>query len=162
MNDNVFGSDFINHGGTSLPDGVSALLNRINRACLTDTGRDIGNYFIDHMSMFMNNRIGTLLKESEVSNVQTGIVTDMKRGDIVTYKDKYGAQRFCMFISTDKGKCTIMTRTTHNSGDIQREEIPNCNIGGYSKVNPIIQTFKINESNLNEEDLLETYAIYAN
>lgn len=162
MNDNVFGSDFINHGGTSLPDGVSALLNRINKECLSDTDHDIGKYFIGHMGMFMNNRIGTLLKESEVSSVQTGIVADMKCGDIVTYKDKYGAQRFCMFISTNTGKCLIMTRTTHNSGDMQKEEIPNGNIGGYSKANPIIQTFKINESNLNEEDLLETYAIYAN
>lgn len=162
MDPNVFGNDFSNHGGTNLPDSVVSLLNIINRACASDTKFDIGKYFEDHMTMFMNNRVGTLLKESEVTNVQTGIVTDMKRGDIVTYKDEYGASRFGMFIKTEGGICTIMTRTKYNSPNIISASISNGNIGGYTKANPVVQTFKINESNLNEEDLLETYSIYAN
>ncbi len=162
MDTNVFGNDFSNNGGGNIPDSVLSLLNNINKACAGDTKFDIGVYFKDYMTMFMNNRIGTLLKESEIANVQTGIATDMKCGDIATYKDEHGATRYCMFIKTEGGVCTIMTRTKYNSPDIVSANISNGNIGGYSKANPVVQTFKINESNLNEEDLLETYSIYAN
>jgi hypothetical protein len=160
-NGNIFGNDFMNHGGTSIPDEVSSLFTRIGKDYSSSGAEtNIGKYIKKHMTMFMHNRIGTLLKESEIVNVQNGIITDMKCGDIVTYRDNDGAQRFCMFIETKDGKCTIMTRQLHNSPEITSQVAPNGNVGGYSRVNPIVQTFKVNESNLNEEDLLETYAIY--
>jgi len=159
MNTNVFGQDYKNHGGCNLPDGVKSLLNRINADCITDNDYDIGKYFYNHMFMFMNNRVGTFLKESEVQNIRKGVVTDFKRGQIAVYNDEYGSNKFCVYLNSENGQCRIITKNDHNNKEIILIQIPHGNIFGYTRVEPIIQTFKANTSNLNEDDLLETYII---
>ena len=163
MNTNVYGQDFKNHGGCNLPDGVTSLLNRIGGSCNTDSDYDIGKYFHEHMFMFINNRVGTYLREAETPNVRRGISANFKKGQIAVYNDEYGSEKFCIYVgSVDGSSCKIITRESHENKNMISQNIPNGNVHGYTKVDPIVQTFKANESNLNEEDLLETYIINSN
>jgi hypothetical protein len=168
MSTNAFGQDFKDHGGCNLPDGVTSLLSNIQSECNGDTDYDIGKYIFTHMHMFMNNRIGTYLKESETKNVRRGVTADFKKGQICVYTDEFGSERFCVFVGNAPaaapavpavGTHTVLTRDAHDSKDITHVDVPRGNVFGYTKVEPIVQNFKPNESNLNEEDLLETYII---
>jgi hypothetical protein len=162
MNTNVFGQDYKNHGGCNLPDDVTSLLNRISNDCMRDNDYDIGKYFHNHMYMFMNNRVGSYLKESETQNVRRGVVTDLKRGQIAVYNDEYGSNKFCVYLNSNEGQCRIITKNNHDDREMIIVQVPHGNIFGYTKVEPIVQIFKANTSNLNEEDLLETYVINSN
>ena len=62
----------------------------------------------------------------------------------------------------DGSSCEVLTKENHEGKDMVLKNIPNGNVHGYTKVEPIVQTFKANESNLTEEDLLETYTINSN
>jgi hypothetical protein len=65
-----------------------------------------------------------------------------------------------MYIETDtSGQAKILTKSKPTDNDINPKTVSETSLFGYSKVDPIVQNFKPNESNMNEEDILETYTI---
>lgn len=111
--------------------------------------------------MFVNNRIGTYLKEQEISNIRRDDLRDFKKGNIVVHEEGYGQYRFVIFLETINGVTRILTKAEHTDVDIIEKRVPVTTIMSYSKAETVTQNFKINESNLNDDDLLETYTIIA-
>jgi hypothetical protein len=79
---------------------------------------------------------------------------------MVVHEDNFGTFKFVIYLSTTNGVCKILSKNNADNEDIiELNYIPVSSLNNYSKAEPIAQVFKSNESNLNEEDLLETYAV---
>ena len=112
--------------------------------------------------LFNDFKLGTYLKETEISNVRRNDLKDFTRGNIIIHEEAAGIFRFVLFYGETKpGVCRILTKD-NKSNEIIEMDIAISLLYQYSKVEPIIQNFKINEANMNEDDLLETYIINKN
>jgi hypothetical protein len=156
---NEFGQDFGNSGGCKPPAEVLHKIGEIYAEIANDKDKDIKKYVSKYMRLFMHNRIGTYLKENEVSNIKRDDLGEFKKGQIVVHEEGNGINKFVMFMETISNKATILTKTNSANNDITELAVDVQSIMNYSKAEQIIQTFKANESNMNEDDLLETYII---
>jgi len=110
----------------------------------------------------MNNRIGTYLKETEVTNIRKTDAKEFVRGNIIIYEEAANTYKFVLFYHEIKpGVIRILTKDSKSS-EIIENDVAISLLYNYSKVEPITQSFKINESNMNEDDLLETYILNKN
>lgn len=152
---NIFDSVFVTSNGIKPPEDVIRLLNDMQVDASTNNIVDISYYIRKYMTMFLNNRIGDLLTESEKLHVKIGGLKDFRNGQIVVWYDSFGFDRFVIHVNTnDSGGSRIITKENKN---FIEKDVPNTSLNEYSHVEPIKQTFKIDASNLNEESLLETY-----
>jgi len=159
FNSNNFNGDFINAGGVRPPAEIIRLLDTIHAEATVDNQYDIAKYIDKYMRTFINNRVGTYLKELEVPNVRRDEIRDLKKGNIIINEDGYGTYKFVLYLETQAGVSKILTRNNPNDVDFIEKDVATTSLLNYSKADPIIQNFKINEPNLTENDLLETYTI---
>lgn len=159
---NNFGIAF---GGTKPDTGILDMLQKMN----ADTETDIEKYFSKYMTKFMNNRIGTYLKEQEIVHIKRDL-RDFKHGQIVVLREGDDIFKFVLFLEVKGGVATILTKdktsqndptyvSTDNDDLVMKNNIPLNLLYNYSITEPIVQNYKINESNLTEDNLLETYNI---
>lgn len=119
---------------------------------------NIGDCIYKVIKRFFNNRIGTFLKESEIAYIRN--THDLKKGNILVYEVAANTYKFVLFIkSIDAGKCIIYNKIKPSDNIVIEETVNIANLKSYSNVELITQNFKPNESNLNEDDLIETYII---
>jgi len=114
------------------------------------------------MTMFMNNRIGTPLTEGEMNNVKKGSIKQFRRGQIVVMTDTDGIDKFVLHVKTKKNniaRIIIKDKLDPDTSNFIEKDVPVSSLNDYSVLEPIKQKFKMNESNLNEESLLETYTV---
>ena len=156
---NEFGQDFGNVGGCKPPAEILKKIGEIYTDISNNAGNDIRKYVIDHMRLFMHNRIGTYLKENEVLNIRKDDLREFKKGQIVVCEDGFGTNKFVMFMETTNKKSTILTKLDPADNDSTEITVPISSLFNYLRSEQIMQTFKPNESNMNEDDLLETYII---
>jgi hypothetical protein len=78
---------------------------------------------------------------------------------MIVYNDEYGSDKFGLYLGSKDGKIVILTRKTPKDDEFERQELPVGNVHHYAEIEPIAQNFKPNQSNLAEDDLLETYVI---
>lgn len=162
FNSNIFSQSFIDFGGCKPSPEILRFLDKITNQASTDKKYDIGEYFHKNMRHYMNNRIGTYLKETEVSSIRKNDIKEFTRGTIVVHEESANTYRFVLFYEQkDGGLCRILTKDT-NINEIIERDVQMSILYSYSKVEPIIQNFKINDSNMNEDELLETYIINKN
>lgn len=162
FNSNIFSQSFIDFGGCKPSPEILRFLDKITNQISTDRKYDIGEYFYKNMRHYMNNRIGTYLKEVEVSNIRKNDIKEFTKGTIIIHEESASTYRFVLFYEQkSNGICRILTKDT-NVGDIIEKDVQMSVLYSYSKVEPIIQNFKVNESNMNEDELLETYIINKN
>lgn len=162
FNTNIFSQSYIDLGGSKPSSEILRFLERIMNQSSNDKTNDIGNYFYKFMRQFMNNRIGTYLKETEVANVRKNDIKDFIKGNIIIYEESANTYRFVMYYNqSSPGICRILNKDI-KSNEIIEMDVAVSVLYQYSRVEPIIQNFKINEANLNEDDLLETYIINKN
>ena len=110
------------------------------------------------MRRLMNNRIGTFLKETEYVNVRKDDTTNMKPGQIVVRDEGVGNNKFVLYLGTDQtGSATILTKNEPSDTEIIDIKIPSTSLYNYSRYETIQQNYNINEGNLSEESILETY-----
>ena len=159
---NNFGLAF---GGTKPDTGILDMLQKMN----ADTETDIEKYFITYMSRFMNNRIGTYLKEQEIPHIKKDL-RDFKHGQIIILREGDELYKFVLFLEVIGGVATILTKdktsqndptyvSTDNDDLVMKNNIPLNLLYNYSLTEPIVQNYRMNESNLTEDNLLETYNI---
>ena len=158
---NIFtGTDFISRGGIKPPIEIITLLNNINS---DTTSKNILDFIEKYMRKFVNNRIGTLLKESEVSNIRRDY-SDFIKGQILVNQIGESVYKFVILLKDNGDTCDILTKKDDMTiSEIDRFEeikVPKGSLYGYLRAENIEQAFKPNEINLNEEDLLETYLVY--
>lgn len=156
---NQFSKDFINAGGCKPPADILKLIEQIHNEASNDKEQNIKNYVMKYMRFFMHNRIGTYLKEGEMPNIRRDDIRELKKGQLVVLEDGFGTYKVVMFLETKNGNSKILTKNDPTDLDIIEIEVPVTSLLNYSKAEPISQTFKPNESNMNEDDLLEVYII---
>lgn len=160
VDSNVFDQAFIEQGGCPPPPEVKHLLGLIKSAASNDTEKFIGKYVYTYMRRFMNNRVGTYLKEVEVQNIRRDEQRNITKGQLVVYEDGSSSYKFVIFINlVDQGIASILTKNEPANEDIIEMTVPITSLYGYSKMEQILQNYKPNESSLNEDDLLETYIV---
>ena len=121
------------------------------------------------MNKFMNNRIGTYLKEQEIIHIRHDDLKDFKKGQMLVYEESAGTYRFVLFLDVTAGVATVLTKKNTSQNDPQYVDKENemiiqakvniTTLSNYSLTEPIVQNFKPTESNLNEDNILETYNI---
>ena len=161
---NVFSNEFTNDNGVKPPEDILRLLTSIERDVNdTNTSINIADYIRKFMSTYyIHNRVGTPLKTSEIPNIKTGGVREFRRGQIIVKQNTSSINTFVLYISNeDSHTARIMTRDSIDpkNYNIIEEIVPITSLSEYSIVEPIMQDFKMEQSNLNEESLLEVYNI---
>ena len=161
---NVFSNEFTNDNGVKPPEDILRLLTSIERDVNdTTTSINIADYIRKFMSTYyIHNRVGTPLKTSEIPNIKTGGVREFRRGQIIVKQNTSSINTFVLYISNeDSHTARIMTRDNIDpkNYNIIEEIVPITSLSEYSIVEPIQQDFKMEQSNLNEESLLEVYNI---
>lgn len=162
FNTNIFSQSYVDLGGVKPSPEILRFLEKIMDQVSKDKINEIGEYFYKFMRQFMNNRIGTYLKETEVSNIRKNDLKDFVKGNIIVYEESANTYRFVLFYGqTSPGVFRILNKDIR-SNEVIEMDVAISVLYQYSRVEPIIQNFKINESNLNEDDLLETYILNKN
>ncbi len=149
---------FTTNGGITPVNEILDLFDKISRMC-DDTNITVKDIIEDTMMEFVNNRVGTFLKDVEASNVNKSVTINsegLKKGTIYVNvpSDNPGTYMFIMCI--DPIKSEFLTRSKTN-GPIVRKSMPNIAVNAYSQYEKIEQNFKPNELGINENELLETY-----
>ena len=147
---------FTENGGIKPPSNIMTLLNTIS----SDTSsKNILNFIEKYMNKFLNNRVGTQLKETETPNIRKDDTSaNFKKGQMVVEEYAANSYNFVLFIENNtNGTCKVFTRGPNK--DILEANIASTSLYPYSKPETIEQTFKANEINLNEDDLIETYIV---
>ncbi len=162
---NNFGPDFVAEGGTPPSSVVMDLLTRME----ADASTEIEDYFINYMSKFMNNRIGTYLKEQEVIHIRNDDLREFKKGQILVQEEGNGIYKYVLYIDTNNGVARVLTKDRTSQNDPQyidkdnetiiQRDVQVTTLKNYSLTEPIVQNYKMNETNLSEESILETYNI---
>jgi hypothetical protein len=161
INPNIFSMNFLQIGGTKPNDDIINLLLKINNDAITNNNIDIEHYIRTHMSKFLNNRIGTFVKENEFNNIRSGIPREFKRGQIIAYLIEYNTYKFALYLSEDStstGKTLIVYKDNINNLNMEIISVPSGNLFYYSDYN-IVQNYKAGEVIFSSESLLETYVI---
>lgn len=159
---NNFGQSFVDDNGIKPPEEILGLLGNIKNEVDSKPTLNISFYIRRYMTMFLNNRVGTLLSENEINNIKIGAIKEFRRGQIVVTIDENGVNRFVIHVETkDDGIARIITRDKIdiNNSNIIEKDVPVTSLYEYSIVDPIKQNFNINEVNLNDDSLIETYNI---
>jgi hypothetical protein len=160
MDTNNFKGDFISEGGVAPPQEVLSLMSKIHAEAVTKNQTNISFYLLSYMKQFMNNRIGTYLKEQEYVNVRKDDMRNVKSGQIVVLDEGNGTYRFVLYLITNNNVATIFTKDENiNPDEIIEREVPVTSLFNYSRHEPILQNYKLNEANLTEEAVIETYTI---
>lgn len=158
---NVFDQDFVNDNGVKPPEDILRLLTNIKNMADAKPSLSIAYYIRQFMTMFMNNRVGGPLTDSEINHVKRGAVKEFRKGQIVVMTDHDGVDKFVVHVRQKDNVSRIITKDKldpHIANFIEKE-VPTSSLNEFSVVEPIRQNFKINESNLSEDALLETYNV---
>jgi hypothetical protein len=157
---NNFKGDFISESGTPPPQEVLSVMDKMHSDAINRDNKNIGIFLILFMRKFMNNRIGTYLKEQEYVNVRKDDMRSAKPGQIVVLDEGNGTFKFVLFKMVENGVAKILTKDESiNPEEIIDKDIPITNLHNYSRHEPILQNYKLNEANLTEEAIIETYTI---
>ena len=160
MDTNNFKGDFIREGGIPPPQDILTLMDKIHSEAVTKVITDISTYLLIFMKQLLNNRIGTFLKEQEHIHIRKDDMRNVNPGQIVVLDEGNGTNRFVLFIGVSNSMATILTRNENvNPDEIIEAVVPITSLFNYSRHEPLLQNYKLNEANLTEEAILETYTI---
>lgn len=159
FNQNVFSNVFVSSGGSRPSDEIIELLTQIS----TNDYSDIEDCITVQMRMFMNNRIGTLLKESEVGNVIKGRLPTVRKGMMLVHEISYDTFMFVLCLGENAdGTISVIALENPNitSVDIVLSEynLTKDVLFNYSAHDPITQNYSP-YANLSSSNVLEVYRI---
>jgi hypothetical protein len=155
---NVFKGEFLSEGGAQPPNDVLNLLNKIN-SNINTSSNDISTYILEHFTMFMNNRIGTYLKQAELELIRKDDMRNVKPGQMIVLDEGNQTYKFVLYLKTNSNQNATILYKDDSSNDIISKDVSMSLLFNYSRHEPILQTYKINEANLTEESIIETYNI---
>jgi hypothetical protein len=160
FNTNNFGKEFIRYGGVPPPPEVMSIIGQIMHEISTSNNKNIEYYIMKFMKRYINNRVGTYLKENEVNNVREKDNEELKKGDIMVEPiDNRTFKVVLLGGSPNNGQINILTKEKIDDKDYTEKNISVHSLRHYSKSDPIQQNFKPNDENFTEEGLLETYIV---
>jgi len=156
---------FLDAGGMRPPPSIEKLLDQINKGCRDDNGNEIYDiiYYIEmFFSRFINNRVGTYLRELEIQNIRRD-ETNFEKGVIAVNEVGANTFKFVLVLGPDEdseegNRICVLTKTDGDN-NYKSVIVPKSTLLGYNRGETIEQTFKPNENNLSEDELIETYTI---
>jgi hypothetical protein len=158
---NIFNQDFVKDNGIKPPEEILRLLSNIKNSADSKPTLNIAYYIRQHMTSFLNNRVGGALVDTEPMNVKKGGVKEFRKGQIVVMQDQDGVDKFVVYVKSKDMMARIITKDKINpeTANFIEKDVPISSLNEYSMTQPIKQNFNINEPNLNEESLIETYNV---
>ncbi|AYV77224.1 MAG: hypothetical protein Barrevirus20_2 [Barrevirus sp.] len=162
INPNSFDKAFTNSGGTKPPSDIMELIKRIyNESAGANANQDISYYIYSYMGNLLNNRVGTYLSELELKNVRREDAKSFSKGQIVVQEVQNETYKFVIFVGQDQnsGISTILTKEDPTKRDIIEAKVPKDVLFSYSRYDNVVQNYRPMVSNLNEDELLETYVV---
>jgi len=158
----TFSNAFTNTGGNRPSEVVINMLQRIQSHAhntIANTTKDIGDCIFYAMKQFLNNRIGTYLKESEIKNIRQNETRNFKSGDIVIHATANNTYKFVLFKNESiTNPVKIVTKDDDNA-DLYEKDVEIGGLYHYSANSTIIQNYDANKTILSDEKLLEVYII---
>ena len=151
---------FINMNGVKPPQDILDLLATIKNDADTNAETDVSYYIKEYFTMFLHNRVGTLLNEKETTLVSIDATKNFKKGSLVPYSGNSTNYTFVIYIDDDAKDNTIsniFTKDTQSNSIIQTQ-VPKSDLFMYSVIDPILQTGGINNS-FTQENLHATYIV---
>lgn len=159
---NLFGRYSQKYGIIQPPSEITEIMGKIFSEAKTDKNMNIEHYIIKYMNKFINNRVGTNLKDTEISNVRKNNKKTFTKGDILVLESRNGTKQFVLFLESNNGKSTIVTKDNKDQKDFSIIEVNSFSLIDYNRDESIQQIYKPNEENLTDEGLIETYIINFN
>jgi hypothetical protein len=158
---NTFSKTFENAGGVKPPSSVLKLLEAINTDANTSRSKDISDYIVKFMTMFMNNRVGTYLDENEALNVRPNDRRDFRKGQMIVCETESDSFKFVTYLGDGKtpGFSTVITKNDMfiDSKETTLMDVPTSTLHHYSRFEPIVQKFVPGEPVFANENMLESY-----
>jgi len=157
---NIFNGDFVNNNGIKPPEDVLSFINKIKDS-IEDDKNDISYYIRKHMSIFINNRIGTPLKENETSNIRKNTLKEFRKGQIVVMTDENNVDRYVLHVEQKEGESHIIKREDMtNMKNFTEDKVPSSSLFEYVNIETLQQNTKTSDYVVfNDDNLLETYII---
>jgi hypothetical protein len=150
-------SDFNKKGGVPPEKVIIDKLDKINGDGPTENIRD---YIDKYYAEFMNNRIGTYLKEDEIALMREHEpdTSGFKRGDILVYTTSTGMYRFVMYLKSDGTDSTVITKEGIDA-EYKQIILTTSSLTHYSKFHRVEQDYKPNEANMGEDNIIDIYTV---
>jgi len=156
-----FGKDFESDGGVKPPEEILVMFDKIQN--LFETYDPLNNDdFIEFvifsvMRKFLNNRIGTFLKEIEYDNIDTNVNGTPKNGIIMVHEERNNTYKFVLIKKINDNNVEILSKDDNDK--YIEIDVPRSSLYNYRKNIKIIQN--VGENNLLYDDasLLEQYNI---
>ena len=157
FNSNSFKSQFTQAGAAPPSMKVLNFIDLISNELNTLNPAYFAKIPLMTFRMFMNNRIGTYLKDDEVEFVKKIGPKNFKKGDIVVHEDKNDRYKVVLYVNSDRGRTYIIDdRNTNSINNIHLTSL-----FGYSDLNgPLTQNTEPNKTPIDNDSMLETYKIY--
>jgi len=108
---------------------------------------------------FVNNRIGTLIRDLEFPHIKKNDIRVFKTGEICVYESKYETYEIVLFLKNDNEHECICLSKEDNKNNIIEKRIPKDQLYHYSSTEYIKQDIKTGDSSLTMDSLIETYII---
>jgi hypothetical protein len=170
INPSNWGASFINKGGVKPPESIMILLQNMYIEAKTDleTSRNgannftINKYIKIYFQKYMHNRIGTLLRVNEITNLvkENPSLDECKPGKICIKEIKPDSQYQCIMITSipdTNNDIEIYTKNTITDTAYKVEKISIGSIFKYSPFEHLEQNYKPDEAKLAESDMLDIY-----
>ncbi len=179
INKDVFSREFKSSGGMIPPDNVLEIISNINNDAKillatpppvndVDEIDGINTYILKYFKKFLNNRIGTPLREKELTLILK-TTEQFKTGDMIIHKTNTDEYIWAMYLKPDTSPkkydddlgnintSTILSKD--NKNEFIQLNIPNDILLQYSRHEKLVQNDEIGGLKFTEENLLETYNI---
>jgi hypothetical protein len=144
---NIYNSIYYQNGGNAPPKNISDMLHEIQNK----KKQNISYYILNHMTEFLNNRIGTLLNKDEVDKIDKNN-KNFKKGQIIVYEESYNVYKFALLYKIKNQSFYVLL----SNKNFTKNKITN-NDSLYKYAGTIIQNYDIEKSLLNDNSILETY-----
>jgi|SaaInlStandDraft_4_1057021.scaffolds.fasta_scaffold16605_1 hypothetical protein len=164
LSPNNYSKVFTNQGGTKPPEKIIKFLSLVySDISKPSHSTNIGDYVYKHFRMFLHNRIGTYLKDTELANIRRDDPSPYSKGQLVVREVGRDTYKWVMYIKPADGinQSIVLSKSDSLNDDIIEKTVANDSLINYYHSAPLEQKMKTPSLNFNEDNLLETYSIYA-
>ena len=158
LNVSNFGPDFKNIGGVAPSEKIKKLIDSIQKD-LTDNTITFEQIIKNNLINYIHNRVGTILRESELKYIVKNDIRPFKMGELVIYESKYQTYNIVLYMGNkDETTCNVLTKEVSNDKLIQQEYQKDL-LYHYASSENIKQDIKAGEPALNFDYIIENYVI---
>ena len=110
------------------------------------------------MINYIHNRVGTILRESELKYIVKNDIRPFKMGELVIYESKYQTYKIVLYLQNeDETTCFVLTK--EDNKPLIQEKCQKDLLYHYASSENIKQDIKAGEPALNFDYIIENYVI---